>query len=250
MIAIVSPAQASAQQRRPALSLHVTHSRISAGQAARFTYATARVPRAASVVLQRQFGSSHVWRTVRTVTAGKGTVTAPKLTQLGHYVYRLAAREHRKNLAVSGRRSVYAYGHVSMGVLCNGATNVYICGSDFGGTINTGDHTFTYVGQNNGFADAAPPDWDDVFDFGTNSCRSMVVQFASEGDATNDGEVDSVRLIQSTLDPQSASTPIGTVGTMRARLDGTPFSLGANATGGQQVFTNGYADCYTASGQR
>lgn len=232
---------------KPALGLTAVHGSITTGTAPQFRYTSARVPKGTVLVLQRQFGTSHAWGTVRRFKVGNGVVTPPKLPTLGRYTYRLALMKGSKYLAYSAARAVYAYGNVSIGVLCNGQTDGYICGTAYAGNIDLVDRTFTYVGRSDGFTGTEPPNWDLIFSFGTNSCRSITVQFATD-DISKSNDVDSIQLIQSHLDPQGSSAPVGRVGTMHARMDGSPFSLRANATSGEQVFVNGTASCWTSSG--
>jgi uncharacterized protein with LGFP repeats len=73
----------------------------------------------------------------------------------------------------------------------------------------------------------------------------------SFGVSNSDNSADTANLavIQTTLDAQYSSTPYGQQGTFTAQLNGGPWNLEANTTDGSTVYENGYAMCYTPSGE-
>jgi hypothetical protein len=80
------------------------------------------------------------------------------------------------------------------------------------------------------------------------TCRSASLQFAQySGDGTYDTYI---QFIQSASDPESQSTPKGTIGTMNATFDGGPWILNVAADGysGDVVQINGTFDCYSLTG--
>jgi hypothetical protein len=134
---------------------------------------------------------------------------------------------------------------IPLGQLCDTSGQVYICGQNYGGTVQVGNKVFTYHGEDNGFAGTQPPNWDLVLGFPANTCSSLVINFAVS--SSRDGTVN-VRVIQTTDAEQKASVSYGHVGRLVAKLDGGPFYLQANSTTGAQVFADGYAICSTDSG--
>lgn len=108
-----------------------------------------------------------------------------------------------------------------------------------------GNRLFAYYGENNGFADAQSPNWNLVLQFSANTCTYMKMQLA-----TNDSSSTAyLQVVQSTLQPVTASAPGGEIGTLTAKLDSGPFELQADSSDGSQVFVNGYAICKTPSAQ-
>ncbi|MGH3631672.1 MAG: hypothetical protein ACRDRL_30075 [Sciscionella sp.] len=139
---------------------------------------------------------------------------------------------------------------VPLAALCNApGANVYICGTSYGGTAQTGDRLFAYTGENNSNADTKPPNYDLVLHFPNNTCTKLVVQFSLDDRTAQAGSAANIRLLQQKNGAVTATAVRGTIGTLTANLDGGPFDLDANATDGSQVFVNGYALCGTSSGE-
>lgn len=247
-VAVASPAKATTQPR-PGLTLKAVHKRINAGNAPRFTYSTTHVPRGAYIVLQRQFGTGHVWKTVRTETSRSGDVTAPKLPQLGNYVYRLAVVKDRKYLAKTTNRHVYAYGRVSLMTLCNAAQELDDeC--DGAQTVQVGSRIFTWTVW---LQTSEWPETNQDMSMLATSCRSLSIQWA--GQYQTDGVTTYVQVVQQSSDEQHASVPNGSVGSATFQLDGGPFYLNASYTpdpddDNDRVVATGSASCYTLSGSR
>jgi hypothetical protein len=138
---------------------------------------------------------------------------------------------------------------VALAALCGApGANSYICGGDFGGTVQVGGRLFQFYGENNANAHAEPPYWDLVLDFPANTCTKIVLQFAADERDEKADATANLKLTRTGADPVTVQTPRGTVGTLSATLDGGPFTLGANATDESQVVVNGYAVCTTDSG--
>lgn len=138
---------------------------------------------------------------------------------------------------------------VPLSTLCNlQGSNAYICGSDYGGTIQVGGELFEYVGQTDGFSGAEPPYWDLLVSDPANTCHSMTIRYASADQTSNVGLSTSVEVLQVGIPAVESTTPRGTVGTLSLRLTGSPFTLQGDSSDGAQVFANGFAWCYTPSG--
>ncbi len=138
---------------------------------------------------------------------------------------------------------------VPLSTLCRlPGSNDYICGTDYSGTIQVGGELFQYVDQTNGFSGAEPPYWDLLVSDPANTCFSLTIQYASPDQVSNVGQNSSVQLLQVGVPAVQSTTARGTVGTLTADLNGSPFTLEGNSSDGEQVFADGYALCHTVSG--
>lgn len=175
------------------------------------------------------------------------TTISPQSTLTGSSLATNSPGPNRASSAPSFASSSPSPVKVSLAQLCDspGDVNAYICGQSYGGTVQVGSRLFTYYGENNGFASAQPPNWDLVLQFSANTCTYMNMQFATEGSSSTAY----LQVVQTNLQPVTATAPKGTIGTLTAKLDGGPFKLQADSSDGSQVFVNGYAICTSSSGQ-
>jgi hypothetical protein len=133
---------------------------------------------------------------------------------------------------------------VPLSTLCNSSrVNYEECEYDTD-VVTVGGHTFTYVADEYG---ARPPDWNELFGFDANTCRSITLDF-TEGDSSEKSAKASIRVIQTGVDPQKASAAQGKVDTLAARLNGSPFEIQVRSTDNGPVYVNGHASCVSESG--
>jgi hypothetical protein len=248
LIAMAAPARANTVLR-PKLALAVVHPRITAGQAPQFSYSATKVPRGTHIVLQRQYGTGRVWKVVQTETARTGHATAPKLSQLGNYVYRLAAIRNKTYLATSSNRHVYAYGNVPLLTLCN-ASQQMDAGCNGAQTVQVGSRIFTWTVW---LGTSEWPEADQDLSMLATSCRTLSIQWT--GQSQNAGVTTYVQVVQQASDEQHAEVVNGSVGSATFRLDGGPFYLNAAFTRNSDgdwdgVVATGSANCYTFDGTR
>jgi hypothetical protein len=227
------------------LSLGITTPQVDVGAGPAFTYSTTAGPSGVVVQLQRQFGTAKSWQSVATVAAGANlATTAPVLSQMGKYVYRLAAVKGTTIQAISPSAVAYAYSGVPLYQLCGRC----------GGTVVVGGKVFSYTD----LLDDTPfgtetiyPAWQqhEFFDTKGTSCRSLTVQFAS----SSQGPADTVyvQVVQTASDPVVASTPQGAVGSVTVKLDGGPVYVNGSGTTGydEDIAVAITGSCYSATGQ-
>jgi hypothetical protein len=244
VFSLVSFAASAAQAAVPA-STHPTatftfkHSKVDRNVKPVLTYSTSHLPTRSVIYLQRQFGTAHVWENVEKLKAAKGTTTAPGVP-MGKYGYRIRVLHKGKAIAYSHIRYLYSYAKVQISALCAD----YYGGSCGSQTVQIGQTIFTYVMDN---CCSTYPSYQTDLQFNTTSCDALTVTFATQD--TSSGARAYVEVIQSRSDPQYGSTPIATIGTFHAKLDGGPFYLESSETNGDDVYENGSASCYTPSGQ-
>jgi hypothetical protein len=231
----------------PSATLTVQHSRINSGTAPVFTWSSSGLPRGRTLYLQRQFGTQHVWKNILTLAGGKGTVTAPKLTSLGAYDFRVHVVKNGATVVNSKTRVVYAYGTVSLAKLC-AVYNGYTCskGPD-NGTVEVGSAVFSYQVE---FAVYYYPSWDHALNFARTSCRSLSVRYASNGYGQSSGDTSYVRVLQGSADPVSSQVNTGNIGSLTAHLDGGAFYLDTSAANDHYIDMTGSASCWSANGKR
>lgn len=242
------PSSYSGASTQPLLQLTIPVSTLNAGSQPSITYSSNGLAKGSSLYLQRQFGTAKVWKSVLKLTESAGTATAPSLP-MGAYSYRLFA-VNRRNSWTSPIVGVFVYGEVPLSSICNTENEDYGTGdcASPSATVQIGGNLFEYAIEQNWGLEAQPPSWSDPFSFPKNTCNQLVITY---GLSNSDNSTDTANLevIQTTLDPEYSSTPYGQLGTFTAELDGGPWNLEANTTSGATVYENGYAMCYTSSGQ-
>ena len=204
-----------------------------AGAVVRYTWSSRSLPRGGHLVLQRQFGTRHVWRTIATLrrASGRSTLSAPAL---GVYRYRiLMTNKAGKSLAQSGR-TLSSFGRVPFTTLLP---------SD-GGVYTTPTRTFSYDLRD------YIPDTGYVTTL-VNHCNFVHVDWVP-GDLTG-GHVDSaaVTFVQESLGPASDTRAFDTIGALDVRVvPGQTWGLNFSSPGGSTIvmaFVNGYAMCTQAT---
>lgn len=225
---------------RPSATFYFKHQRVNQGSKPVVIYSTSHLPAHSVIYLQREFGSAHVWENVEHLKFRNGTVTAPGV-QMGMYNYRVRVTARGKVVVTSRTRPLYSYGRVALNAFCN-ESEVGYCGSPE--TIQIGQVVFTYVLAN--YEPNSYPTYSDVLELNSTSCDAISVQYATTD--TSSGDYAYFEVIQARSDPQYGQTPVVTIGTFHATLDGGPFYLEDSETTGSSVYSNGYATCYTRSG--
>ena len=119
VVAVPATAQQSPAARVAAtVTLTPASTRIDAESKAKFTYSSTHVPAAATMKLQREVGTAHVWRTVGTAQGRSGQITSKKVP-MGRALFRLVATTNRAGtIATSKTTSVFAYGKVPLSRIC------------------------------------------------------------------------------------------------------------------------------------
>jgi hypothetical protein len=88
-----------------------------------------------------------------------------------------------------------------------------------------------------------------LIDFPATNCRSIDISFGMPTDGSQAGDTAYLETVEQTLEPQSASTVYGVLGTLNATLDGRPWFLENAATrSADEIAINGTASCYTPTG--
>lgn len=241
-------ASATPSVAKPGVWLAFVSSRINAGSTARFTYTTRHVPANSKLYLQRQFGLLQVWRAVQTLKGLDGRTSTVALP-IGRYHYRVAVLVKGRLLATSGTEVLYSYGSVPLAILCkapNTQTSLFTPCTP--GTVQVGQRLFTYEMTSGYFANQFPS-YSNVLTFPANSCRRLSLAFGLNSNQSQTSDTAYVQILQTTLDPERASTPQGTLGKLVAHLDSGPWYLQAATTNGDQVYFNGQATCWSSDGE-
>ena len=248
-VALATPSAAST----PSVTFGFATPRVDVRTAASFTYSVTQLPSGASLALQEQQGTQHVWRSVESLSGTTGTAQVQTKT-VGAYQFRVAAlsaRTPHQILAASGARALYVYGNVPFTTFCNNGhvEPQNLAGECFPGTAQVGGRIFNYVAAGTDGDDY--PDYHDWLNFTRSTCRSVTVAFGITDDSGQTGDVAYVKVVTATRDPQLGSAPFGTVGSYTAKLDGRPWDLNLSeaANGGnEELVANGVASCYTLTG--
>lgn len=227
-----------------AVTLTGVATKVNVGSAPSFTFTASGVGHGESVVLERQFGTAGTWEPVKTLVpvANEAAETAPALSTLGKYYYRVAIMQAGATLKSSQTVTVYAYRNVQINPDCGYTT----CG----GSQQVGSHLFVY---NDWERASIYPQYLTVTPFANGtSCRSITVQFAGNYYAQDGGETAYLEFIQQSSDPVYASAAAGVVKSVTVSLDGGPLNMNA-ALGGDygdlyQILFNMTGSCYTVSG--
>jgi hypothetical protein len=224
----------------PSMTFYFKNQRVNQHSRPTVIYSTGHLPAHSVIYLQRQFGSAHVWENVEHLKLRSGTVTAPGV-EMGKYDYRVRVTARGTVVVTSRTRALYSYGRVALNAFCN-ESEVGYCGSP--ATVQIGQVVFTYVLAN--YVPNSYPTYSDVLEFNATTCDGITVQYATTD--TTSGDYAYFEVVQARSDPQYGQTPVATVGTFYAALDGGPFYLEDSETTGSAVYSNGYATCYTQSG--
>lgn len=214
----------------------------SAGVAIPFNY-TATVPSGASLVVQQQEGTKHVWQTIGTLSAASGasSISAQGIGQA--YGFRIAVLQGRTVLTERDQ-SVNVFGQVSLQTL--------LANEGYSGTYTTTMNTFNFVDE----VDA------EVFDLhgpivtqyavsaADNDCRSVQIDFVlgdteSSNWVTEAGDVTTVSVIQQSSNPVAASSGLNVPGSVTASVvPGQSWSVSLSEADPKGDIANAYLDGY------
>ncbi|MGA2877214.1 MAG: hypothetical protein ABSE82_16985 [Nitrososphaerales archaeon] len=235
---------------RPALTWNFSDSQVTSDTPLLASFVFNGLPTGSIVTFERGFGTASFLRPVARYSAsgaGSMQITLPSVP-LGFYHYKvLVSTSAGRVILQTSLKPLYSYGTIPFSSLC-GATNASVGGSGCGlNTVQVGANLFTYDLEGN-FSGYQPPNYATLIMFPANTCRSITLNFALSETNTQPTDTAYIQIIQTTLDPEQASTPQGTVGTLVANLDGGPWYLQNSAINGDNVYYNGSASCWTASG--
>lgn len=181
------------------------------------------------VVVERPFGTSHVWKGIMQLNAsGNGTLPGMRL---GVYWFRIAVFRGRTLLAQQ-TSVIKVFGTVPFTTLLQyDNTRVYTM---------TGN-SFSYVLERTIF----DGDSENVFGVSNNNCSSVHVAFAVGSVQTVSNVTGTVTVVQESRDPVSSSAPFERTGSVDAELTpGQTWGVNASAQGGSgEFYVNGYATC-------
>ena len=218
---------------------------VDAGAKPQINYATSQLPATYAVVLQRQIGTAATWKPVAAL-GRSGTSLAPAVA-LGRYAYRAAVIAPTKAYVTTTTHFLTAFGAVPFSALCAGD---FYCHA---GTYTTSTLTFNYATAPDDVAGSGHP----AYSITTNTCRALHIDWIPGSllglGYKYPGQVGVLSLVQESLDPASASTPMDSLSTLDSALvPGQSWSLNLDQTGGtngMSFYMNGSASCYTSSGR-
>jgi hypothetical protein len=203
-----------------------------------YSFTVARVPKGATVVIQRQMGTSHRYVTVAKVTGPARTGSFSPLS-LGSYMLRIAVRDRHAKILASQNRRLLVFGNVTFGTLLGGD----------GGVYTTPTATFPWArSYYNGEVNYT------AFTIARTTCRSVHVDFVpgTDSGSENLGSQQGVAtLVQESRDPVVAAVVAQNTGHLDAGTTlGQSWSLNLSQPpgGGSRLFTwyvNGVASCYS-----
>jgi hypothetical protein len=225
---------------KPRVSLTLSSS-ADAAKPIPFSFTTNGLSASDHVVVQRQQGTKHAWRTaVKLSHTSTGSGQFPALP-LGGYSLRIAALSSRGKVLAKQMRNVKVYGDVPFLTI--------FASSAQAGVDTTATMTFAYVLSvpDVGRMGAAPTIATDA----QNTCRSAHVEFVPAFEQfTHYGASDAgtVSVVQETRDPVGNAAPIDGFGSFDVALvPGKAWSITAAETSGNSAFiarVNGSASCY------
>jgi hypothetical protein len=223
------------------------------GAPVKFSYTAKSIPKGDYVAIQRQIGTTGVWKTVRRLGNKGGKGTLPPLP-MGKALVRVALfNKHNKGLT-SVRRIVTVYGPVTLSRLCDQFSNVTANWTDScaGGAVTIGPNTFSYVAELTAYVAPAVQ-----LTAKGSTCRSIHIDFAFDSShpaGESPANSSTLTLEQGSRDPVAASTVPNVVGHLDTPLDGGAWSLttatayNPPALNGWRIYVNGSMSCWTPSG--
>lgn len=249
-LTVVSAAPASATVR-PKASLSAVHSRITSGHTPQFKYAVSGVPRGSKLYLQRQYGTGHVWKSVRTLTKHTGTVTAPAVS-MGRWLYRVNVVRNHKAVVHSATRPVFAYGNLTFSQFCNRTQDTEFDGYCDSGTDQVGSRVFAYQGY--GYTgDNSGPDGDAIIFAQHSSCRSATFEYEISNE--NLSEYDQIAtfgmaMTQTNADQQTSTSVPDTIQTVTFTISSPAWDVEIWTDNGEgaPISWAGTLSCWSSTG--
>jgi hypothetical protein len=247
-VLLVAPATGLAKRPVPTASLTFSSNRVDVSTRIRFSYSAKHLPGGASLYLQRDFGTQHVFRNIEKLASRGSTGSAPGLT-MGQFRYRIVIARKRLIVGASGTRPVYAYGPVTASQLCHesdlSANDMNWPWGCYPTTIQVGSTVYAAatVDQNENTTPTGPA----TVTATKTSCRSASITFAAPN--SEQFSTIGVQLTQSAADPQSATASYGQVGTLSASITSPDWDLEIwTDTGAYDVYWDAVFNCWSASG--
>jgi len=228
----------------PRITWYFVHPSVEVHAPAEVVLCGSDVPRDANTVLQEQVGTRHVWHTIAGFgivgnKCGSRTFSEPFSGRLAFHVRLYLSNRLRFQSAI---QILTVYQHVSFSILCNEAQGGWADDSCPGGTVQVGATVFTWAFWIDSLN--TPPNYDSVLQFGKTSCSTLTLQLGVVGGTSGTAEI-----VQASSVPQQTTVPAGSVESMTFSLDGGPWYLDTwGATGNEENYFNGYANCWTDSG--
>jgi hypothetical protein len=225
---------------------------VNQGTRLSFSWASTSMPRTAKLYLQRPFGTSHVYKRVKTLSKHHGATTAPGVT-MGRYPYRVVAVRHHKTIAVSNIVRIYSYGTVTLSQLCSNDQDAQFDDCETG-TTQIGSSVFNYAGVD-GRGDTGADETSDT-SFTHSSCRAGVISYGisnDDADGDSDLQASSVEITQAAADPVSSTAPIKTLGSLTFGLSSSSWDIDfyttANGDDYSRIYWNGAFNCWSPNGE-
>lgn len=224
------PANAAAK-RKAAVSWSLTPT-VNEGAPIPFSWSAARLGRNYRLVIQRPFGTVHVWKSIMRLQTTSGSATLPG-SGLGTRRFRIAAFRGSKLLAKQVS-SVSIFGTVQFTTLLQ---------IDSPAVHTMTGNSFSYVREWSVGGDYS----ENLFGVSNNNCSSVHVAFAVGSWASESRVIGTVTVVQESRDPVSSSVPFEGTGSVDAELTpGQTWGVNASTQGGVgEFFINGYATCYS-----
>lgn len=228
------PANAAAK-RKPAVYFAPAPA-VNEGAPIPFSWDSKRLGRGYRLVIQRPFGTVHVWKSIMRLPAASGTGELAGYP-LGVRRLRIAAFRGRRLLAKQVAW-IYIYGAVPFTTLFDNENPSVFTAPDNSFSYVTSEFTYTT---------------DTVFGVANNNCSSVHVAFVpgtTGGLIGNYGEegIGTVTIVQESRDPETGSAAFDTVGSVDAELTpGQTWGVNVAVVKGEQAefYINGYAICYS-----
>lgn len=231
----------------PRITWYFVHPSVEVHAPAEVVLCGSDVPRGANTVLQEQVGTRHVWHTIAGFgivgnKCGSRTFSEPFSGRLAFHVRLYLSNRLRFQSAI---QILTVYQHVSLNVICNEAQGGYAPQCPTGvSTVQVGGTLFNWVFSTGTDGVVTPPDYETMLQFGNTSCSTLTLQLGVVGGTSGTAEI-----VQASSVPQQTTVPAGSVESMTFSLDGGPWYLDTwGATGNEENYFNGYANCWTDSG--
>lgn len=242
--ASTTPASASSS---PTATFSFVTNRVTHGQSPTINYSLSGVPRGASVHVQRDFGTQHVFKNIATLTGKSGSVSLPGVP-MGRYRYRIRITADKKAIGTSAVHKLYSYTTVTVDQMCGlYDDSVQFRSGCNDGTIQVGSTVYAYAVYAEEGNEAPDQDADLVVQ--NSSCRSVNITYALSNDQQQNGATTvGAELAQSSADPQETNTSTGSIGVLSAPISSPNWDLVFYSAGGHTVFWNGSFSCWTLTG--
>lgn len=237
-----------------AVTWQLSSTNIDTGQHPSVVYSVTGAKHGSDLFVQRRFTSGETWRSIAafSLDVPHGYHTIPAVTT-GLYHYRVVVTTDKREVFISGARSLYVFGPVSLTTLCQGSSVVSNLGDHrcpYAGTAQVGDSVFPYEATDTN--SNVYPKFENVLDFPATTCRSISITFGLPANYSYAGDVGYLQIISETLGPQAAQVDYGELATLNASLDGHNWYLESaisfTETATLHIVLSAVAQCYTTTG--